>query len=232
MNRDQQTSTSPSSRRTFSDRISAVGAKINRALSSDAGRGGYNPETESITSTVVEGQDRSSSRGRNFQSSGRGGAGNIHSTPAASNGEVQDFPWPRGRERAPVTRAAPTQVVRSTGRGGSGNFSQSPPAADPSYSLRDREILRAHAEADKTAFRSSGRGGIGNIVHPSYPTPPSSDPSSRSRSRSIDPVASPTTTDIRLGVGAGYSPSPSRERRDVNGYPVNGVDGYGRGNGT
>jgi hypothetical protein len=56
MNRNQQTSTSPSSRRTFSDRISSVGAKINRALSSDAGRGGYNPETESITSTVVEGQ--------------------------------------------------------------------------------------------------------------------------------------------------------------------------------
>lgn len=157
--------------------------------------------------------------------------------------------------------------MRSTGRGGSGNFSQSPPAADPSYSLRDREILRAHAEADKTAFvsphpspplsyfyfsflhpastrlaiflilisnpqRSSGRGGIGNIVHPSYPTPPSSDPASRSRSRSIDPVASSTTTGIRLGVGAGYSPSPPRERRDVNGYPVNGMNGYSRGNGT
>ncbi|KAJ7881805.1 hypothetical protein B0H14DRAFT_2704746 [Mycena olivaceomarginata] len=244
MNRNQQTSTSPSSRRTFSDRISSVGAKINRALSTDAGRGGYNPETESITSTVVEGQGECPLS----QSSGRGGAGNIHSTPVVSNGEVQDFPWPRGRERAPVARAAPTQVVRSTGRGGSGNFSQSPPAADPSYSLRDREILRAHAETDKTAFVSPhprpalillflfpappAAAGIGNIVHPSYPTPPSSDPSSRSRSRSIDPVASPTSTGIRLGVGAGYSPSPSRERRDVNGYPVNGVDRYGRGNGT
>lgn len=58
MSSQQQTSTSLSPRRTFSDRISAVGAKINRALSSDAGRpsqNGYNPETESITSTIVEG---------------------------------------------------------------------------------------------------------------------------------------------------------------------------------
>jgi hypothetical protein len=54
----QQTSSSQSPRRTFSDRISAVGAKINRALSNDAGRAsqhGYDPETESIANTVVEG---------------------------------------------------------------------------------------------------------------------------------------------------------------------------------
>ncbi|KAK7042694.1 hypothetical protein R3P38DRAFT_2891807 [Favolaschia claudopus] len=152
----QAASTSPHSRRsTLSERISAVGAKINRALSSDTGRAsqaGYDPETESITSTIVEGNDRSSSRGRNFHSSGRGGAGNIHAGNGTSNpnGEVQDFPWPRGRERAPVARIAPP--VRSTGRGGSGNFSQSPPVADPSYSMRDREIIRAHAEADKTNF--------------------------------------------------------------------------------
>ncbi|KAJ6566113.1 hypothetical protein B0H19DRAFT_706686 [Mycena capillaripes] len=145
--------------------------------------------------------DRSSSRGRNFHSSGRGGAGNIYST-ANSNASAdasspgQEFPWPRGRERAPVARAAPP--VRSTGRGGSGNFSQ-PPATDPSYSLRDREILRAHAEADKNTVRSSGRGGIGNIL-----TPASADATTaRSRSRSVDPVSPP-----------GYSPSP-REMRMV-----------------
>jgi hypothetical protein len=91
MNRNQQTSTSPSSRRTFSDRISSVGAKINRALSSDAGRGGYNPETGSITSTVVEGQGECplSVRSRGGQAQREGGAeirdkaygGHLSSTP-------------------------------------------------------------------------------------------------------------------------------------------------------
>ncbi|KAF7341575.1 hypothetical protein MSAN_02054500 [Mycena sanguinolenta] len=161
MSNRQQTSVSTSPRRTFSDKISAVGAKVARALSSDTGRdaNGYSAETESMTSTVVEANDRSTSRGRtNFHSSGRGGAGNIHRDPApapASSNNAADFPWPRGRERAPVSRLPPTQntstsppaktMIHSTGRGGSGNFSLSPPAKDPSYSLRDREILRAHA---------------------------------------------------------------------------------------
>ncbi|KAJ6469911.1 hypothetical protein C8R45DRAFT_426636 [Mycena sanguinolenta] len=240
MNSRQQTSVSTSPRRTFSDRISAVGARVARALSSDMGRdaSGVNAETESMTSTVVEGNDRSTSRGRNnFHSSGRGGAGNIHRdpVPAPSNSNAEDFPWPRGRERAPVSRLPPAQntspsppaktIVHSTGRGGSGNFSLSPPAKDPSYSLRDREILRARAEADRGAFRSSGRGGIGNISAPSHPdsTPAAAYASAHAnsgypnngngygngngnpqRSRSIDPV-SPTNMPI--------SPSQERERR-------------------
>ncbi|KAJ7509468.1 hypothetical protein B0H11DRAFT_1959745 [Mycena galericulata] len=227
----QQTSSSsvpPQSRRTFSERISAVGAKINRALSSEGrvSQNGYDPETESITSTIVEGSDRSSSRRRDpgYHSSGRGGAGNFHSAaPTNSNGDVQEFPWPRGRERAPVPRPSPAApAVRSTGRGGSGNFSQSPPAADPSYSLRDRELMRAHAEAEKNNFKSSGRGGIGNITQP---TP-------RSRSRSIDPISAPTSMNtVRVNI-PGYSPSPTRDRQ-VNGNgngPVNGngtVNGHG-----
>ncbi|KAJ7486785.1 hypothetical protein FB451DRAFT_1228034 [Mycena latifolia] len=231
-------SVSPSSRRTFADRLSAVGAKINRALSSEGrpSQNGYDPETESITSTVVEGGDRSTSRARDagFRSSGRGGAGNFHSVANAANavpaGEAQEFPWPRGRERAPVARPPQSSATsRSTGRGGSGNFNQSPPPADPSYSLRDREILRAHAEAERSVIRSSGRGGMGNIV--------TADPT-RSRSRSIDPISSPTS--MRLGVGGpGYSPSPSRDRQggpipgsgQVNGtaYPNGQVNGNGQG---
>ncbi|KAF8188908.1 hypothetical protein K438DRAFT_1972091 [Mycena galopus ATCC 62051] len=178
----QQISISPSPRRTFSDRILAMGAKINRMLSNDGGKGGFNAETESITSAIVESTDRSTFRSRNnFHSSGRGGAGNIHSTASlnlpSNTDALQDFPWPRSRERAPIARAAPPNVLRSTGRGGAGNFSQSPPAAGPSYSLRDREILRAHAEADKKALRSSGRGGMGNIVNPCRTTPGGSTPS-------------------------------------------------------
>ncbi|KAJ7152754.1 hypothetical protein C8R43DRAFT_1003627, partial [Mycena crocata] len=150
-----QHSVSPSARHTFSDRISAVGAKINRALSSEKRRPSqsparYDPETESIASTIVEGADRSCSRGRDagFHSSGRGGAGNVHST-SASEAQVQsqEFPWPRGRERVPAfrpegegaqvqtqTQSKPT--ARSTGRGGSGNFSRSPAPIDQSLSLR------------------------------------------------------------------------------------------------
>ncbi|KAJ7720087.1 hypothetical protein DFH07DRAFT_972731 [Mycena maculata] len=206
----------PHSRRTFSERISAVGAKINRALSSEGrpSQNGYNAETESIASTVVEGNGRSGSRGRDsgYHSSGRGGAGNFHATPTNANGEVQEFPWPRGRERAPVSQQA-APGVRSTGRGGSGNFSQSPPATDLSYSLRDRELMRAHAETEKNAPRSSGRGGIGNIVNPN----------SRSRSRSTDPVSSPTSMPVSpvRTRGPGYTPSPPRDRQ------VNGI-GHGQ----
>ncbi|KAJ6461856.1 hypothetical protein C8R47DRAFT_104980 [Mycena vitilis] len=196
----QQNSSSTSPRPSLSARISAVGAKINRALSSDAGRSSrteYDAETQSIASTIVQDANRSTSRGRNYHSSGRGGAGNIHATAPSSNPTpaepAQEFPWPRGRERAPVARVQAPTGVRSTGRGGAGNFSQSPPAADLSYSLRDREILRAHAESERNAVRSSGRGGVGNIVSP------------RSRSRSIDPVASPP----------GYLPNRDRPLGDV-----------------
>ncbi|KAJ7625915.1 hypothetical protein FB45DRAFT_922619 [Roridomyces roridus] len=184
-------------RRSFTERISAVGAKINRALSND-GRADY--DAESMTSTVVDvGAGRSRSNDSGYHSSGRGGAGNFYANgnPGATNLETQEFPWPRGRERLPVSRsdnpttlAAPavTAPARSTGRGGSGNFSANPPAGDPSYTLRDREILRAHAEAEKTHVRSSGRGGMGNIVHPDAATS-----NSRSRSRSVDPAAAPTS---------------------------------------
>ncbi|KAJ7122110.1 hypothetical protein C8R44DRAFT_876423 [Mycena epipterygia] len=242
MSSPQRPSSSSVPRRTFSDRISAVGAKINRALSNE-GRARYDADAESITSTIVEGQDRSQSRSRDsgYHSSGRGGAGNIRAVSAAqpANGaEQQEFPWPRGRERAPVHRAPPAQTqpqapvapvpaVRSTGRGGAGNFSQSPPPTDPSYSLRDREIMRAHAqaEAEKSVVRSSGRGGMGNITRdapaavPVFIPTTNANPAPRSRSRSIDPISTPTS----LVPATSYSPSPSRERGG------GGGGGYGGG---
>lgn len=57
----QRPSSSSVPRRTLSDRISAVGAKINRALSNEgrARQGGYDADAESITSTIVEGQGES-----------------------------------------------------------------------------------------------------------------------------------------------------------------------------
>jgi len=204
MTTPQRKSPSPNSRRSFSERISAVGAKINRVLSNE-GQGGersneghersttgarHDPETESITSTLVE-ADRSASRSRDpgYYSSGRGGAGNIHPVVDGDRGsdvDVQEFPWPRGRERAPVTRGR----VRSTGRGGYGNFRQPPLPHEFSYSPRELEILRTHAEAERNALRSSGRGGLGNIA---IPGASGWDDNPHSRSRSIDPVSSPTS---------------------------------------
>ncbi|KAJ7036925.1 hypothetical protein C8F04DRAFT_457312 [Mycena alexandri] len=204
----QQQSVSPNSRRSFSKRISAVGAKISGALSNE-GQGGerstsggrHDPETDSIASTLVE-ADRSVSRSRDsgYYSSGRGGAGNIHrivNADRVSDVDVQEFPWPRGRERAPVSRGH----VRSTGRGGSGNFRQSPSPRELSYSPRELEILRTHAETERNALKSSGRGGAGNIA---IPNASGWDAGARSRSRSIDPVSSPTSLRPNL------PPTPNR----------------------
>ncbi|KAF7312883.1 hypothetical protein MKEN_00972700 [Mycena kentingensis (nom. inval.)] len=75
---------------TFGAAISAVGAKL-RGVSAGRdrerpGERGYDAETESLASTVVEGvtnaNDRSLSRNRH--SSGRGGAGNFHANAAAA----------------------------------------------------------------------------------------------------------------------------------------------------
>ncbi|KAF8188914.1 hypothetical protein K438DRAFT_1972096 [Mycena galopus ATCC 62051] len=178
----QHTSTSTCQRRTFSNRISAMGAKINRTLSNEGKTGAFNSETERTTSTTVESADRSTSCSRNNFVTPPTAAALATSDSPSTSGATKDFPLPRRRERAHGARAT-SSVLRSTGRGGSGNFSQRPPATDPSYSLRDREILRAHAEADKTALRSSCRGGIGNIITPHISTP--------SASRFISPIASP-----------------------------------------
>lgn len=81
-------------------------------------------------------------------------------------------------------------AVRSTGRGGVGNIRS--PSRDAHGSpkgpdAREREIIHAHEEANKTAVHSSGRGGIGNI--------------SRSRSRGPAAAASPLHSTGRGGAG-------------------------------
>ncbi|KAJ7073310.1 hypothetical protein B0H15DRAFT_1027517 [Mycena belliarum] len=229
-----QQTPSPTRRRTISDVMSAFGTKISRALSSEgqpvASQKGFDPETESITSTIVEDADRSPSRRRDsgYQSSGRGGVGNFRAVPttdpASPASDVQEFPWPRGRDRAPVSRRSTPS--RSTGRGGSGNY-RSPPRQDPAQVLREHEVLRTLAEAERTAVVrvkiSSGRGGYGNMSD------------SRSRSRSVDPVSSPTSMHLSL---AGYSPSPTREQQhgggiaagfvNTNGYVIGNRNGGGR----
>ncbi|KAI6142750.1 hypothetical protein BKA82DRAFT_1000164 [Pisolithus tinctorius] len=123
---------------------------------------------------------RSLSRGRDaFQSSGRGGAGNIRRSsqsrePRPFDGP-EDFSHTRGREPA----VHPDRVY-SVGRGGAGNMrspSRDPGAVRPVHedviaeSPYEQRILREHAAAE--VVHSSGRGGAGNIT--------------RSRSRSRGP---------------------------------------------
>jgi len=136
--------------------------------------------------------DRSVSRGREFyQSSGRGGIGNIRtslSRDARPEGGPDDFSPSRGREPAPVSGSANF----STGRGGVGNIrSPSRDAKTPDTPDRrdlalaeEERIIKAHLAAELDTPHSSGRGGIGNI--------------SRSRSRGREPLLHSTG---RGGVG-------------------------------
>jgi len=128
------------------------------------------------------------SRGRDaFQSSGRGGVGNIRqpsrSRDARPADGPDDFSPTRGREPA----IHPDRVY-SVGRGGAGNIRS--PSCDvsrvaPPDAEYQAKLVREHAEA--TTIHSSGRGGAGNI--------------SGSRSRSRGPGATVIHATGRGGAG-------------------------------
>ncbi|KAH0580126.1 hypothetical protein H2248_002932 [Termitomyces sp. 'cryptogamus'] len=125
--------------------------------------------------------DHSKSLGREvYQSSGRGGAGNIRQASDSRDSRPvdgpDDFSVSRGRE------LVPTHMKNFyTGRGGAGNIRS--PSRDPTVPtvvepviIEERELIRAHNAASSDGPFSSGRGGAGNIVQTS------------SRSRSRDPT--------------------------------------------
>lgn len=157
--------------------------------------------------------ERSLSRGRGLQSSGRGGAGNIR-TPSMDVDRVgvaspDDFSDTRGRD--PIARHLDSDAIISTGRGGAGNIrspSRDAIRADvvsidssPSRSSErgrggyDRDLISAIDTAHDNGVHSSGRGGLGNITRPD----------SKSRSRSRDPVVNSAG---RGGAGNLYIGSP------------------------
>lgn len=121
---------------------------------------------------------RSVSRGRDaFQSSGRGGAGNIRRSsqePSAPAPEPQVPYIVRGRERQP---ASSSERATSTGRGGVGNIrstSQSrslnrAPEIQPQSETITEEVVDGPVpelkkdEPNAKPVHSSGRGGLGNI---------------------------------------------------------------------
>jgi len=122
---------------------------------------------------MSEANDRSTSRGRDIASTGRGGAGNFVREESTSRTRVNrtEDGDERGRD------VAPRDVNRVThaGRGGEGNIRS--PSRDPAKEAADRtyeeEVLRKSREHREIYGVSHGRGGGGNI--------------SASRSRSREP---------------------------------------------
>jgi len=186
--------------------------------------------------------ERSLSRGRGLQSSGRGGAGNIRS-PSGDRvaAAPDDFSDTRGRD--PINVRYLDDNVISTGRGGAGNIrspsrdsprqgadivsinsSPSPSRVGAEQRGRgyDRDLISAIDTEIDTGVQSTGRGGLGNIIRPD----------SKSRSRSRDPVNSSG----RGGAGNLYIGSPvekgilevEENERAAHQHPA-GVHSTGRG---
>ncbi|KAG9073852.1 hypothetical protein FS749_014633 [Ceratobasidium sp. UAMH 11750] len=114
--------------------------------------------------------DRSRSRGREFLSTGRGGAGNMVRSDSLSRGREDGVAGEeRGREVLSASR------VTHSGRGGAGNIRS--PSRDPEGDIREltreREIIENHRKSEEGQIHSTGRGGFGNM--------------DRSRSRSREP---------------------------------------------
>jgi len=156
--------------------------------------------------------ERSQSRGRDvqYQSTGRGGAGNFKRSESVSRDAVQrDVDGDeRGREIFNHP-GAPTH----SGRGGAGNVRS--PSRDPAVRAaeleaikHEKDVIEATKALEKTQIHSSGRGGFGNMTVTTPPTTSPSRPASTSRSRSRDPGF------ISSGRGgAGNIRSESRDTR-------------------
>ncbi|KAH9064314.1 hypothetical protein EDB87DRAFT_1600325 [Lactarius vividus] len=148
----------------------------------------YRPSTHESTSSTVtlvrpSNQDQrprstSRGRGRQYQSSGIGGAGNIRASSTSSERAhivdgPDDFSSTRGREpRSPFH----LDKVISIGRGGAGNIrspSRDVDLARPSklssileteQTKYERSVIRDRETAREGQLHSGGRGGVGNMV--------------------------------------------------------------------
>ncbi|KAG9051292.1 hypothetical protein FS837_009558 [Tulasnella sp. UAMH 9824] len=126
---------------------------------------------------------RSVSRGREFASAGRGGAGNMVRSESQSRAQVTrtEDGDERGRDVAPRDE----NRITHAGRGGQGNVRS--PSRDPAKDAAERafedEVLRKNRDSRESWGVSYGRGGTGNIEK------------SRSRSRE------PGTSSGRGGLG-------------------------------
>ncbi|KAJ3726773.1 hypothetical protein F5878DRAFT_629360 [Lentinula raphanica] len=185
-NPDRQNSSSSQEKRSLSEQLSSIGARINRALSTGRGRSTERParefDNESLASTTMtmvsaEGAiaERSVSRGRQGprHSSGRGGIGNIVSSSVPEDVAVEHSSSPiRGRETARPSGLPTGTPFSSSGRGGVGNIrapSQEQFDSDaitlvPTRSSDTPSFGRSPSQTSPPRnVLSTGRGGIGNI---------------------------------------------------------------------
>ncbi|KAG5635463.1 hypothetical protein H0H81_011158 [Sphagnurus paluster] len=212
-----------SRRISFSAAISAFGAKIARTLSQDdtTTLGGDAPAP--VPPVLGE---RSLSRGREVyvrlllpsllhtkpaQSSGRGGAGNIHRASASKSvsPDAAATTPTRGREPVPAALKSPTPTqIFSTGRGGAGNI-RSPSREPVSASAAVAEETVPARGREHHPF-STGRGGAGNIRSPSR------DPAQAHIAEEAEAEAvnlGLTLEGLKLGGRDGRSPSASGRGR-------------------
>ncbi|KAJ4473058.1 hypothetical protein J3R30DRAFT_759366 [Lentinula aciculospora] len=182
-NADRRNSSLPQEKRSLSDQISSISAKINRALS--RGRNAERPAREfdnesiaSSTATMVSNEgaiaERSVSRGRQGfrHSSGRGGIGNIVPSSVPEDAAVDQSTSPiRGRD---ITRPSGVPIATpfsSSGRGGVGNIrapSQEQQLDSDVITLvpsrsSDMNVQSSSQTSPSQKVLSTGRGGIGNI---------------------------------------------------------------------
>ncbi|KAI0307716.1 hypothetical protein B0F90DRAFT_1676518 [Multifurca ochricompacta] len=155
--------------------ITALGSKLSRVFT---GTSTSHSTLGALDPGKRDQRHRSPSQSRQFQSSGRGGAGNIRASPSSSGNVtfiecLDEFSVTGGKE--PRSQSRPDKIT-STGRGGAGNI-RSPSRAVPDIRPSElslileaktaefeRSLIRNRGASRTTLPRSSGRGGIGNIV--------------------------------------------------------------------
>lgn len=180
--------------------------KLARALSPSSSR--TNPKQGAASADERE-SARSVSRGREYVSTGRGGAGNFVRGESETRGRVS-------RERDGDERGrelSPSQKVTHTGRGGAGNV-RSPsrePGAIREELIQEREAIEAaKAPADGATF-STGRGGLGNIVANKSP----SRERTGGRSVSRDPPAGKRYTSSGRGGRGNIHTPPVQSQQEL-----------------
>ncbi|KAH9056846.1 hypothetical protein EDB87DRAFT_1634678, partial [Lactarius vividus] len=167
---------------------------------------------------------RTTSRGGQYKSSGRGGAGNAREAPDYSQRAYisdgpEDFSSTKGRELR--SSFHPDKII-STGRGGLGNVrppSQNVIGARSSESLStteaeqakyERLLIRKHEAARAAQMNSVGRGGFGNVAPPSPPRSQSTESSAVSQSdRKMNANMTPQGIKKMRELLPGRSSSPS-----------------------
>jgi len=154
--------------------------------------------------------ERSVSRGRDFVSTGRGGAGNFVRNESVSRGRVsrERDGDERGRE---LPLSNPGRVTHS-GRGGAGNVrspSQEPGTIQEEL-LHERELIAN--DPNKTKAFSTGRGGAGNIRTPNTSV---SRERSSVRAASRDPPAGKRFTSSGRGGRGNIQVDPGHSQHEL-----------------